>query len=65
MAQPSQEETSQDAKGNLLQQKQRNKDVLTSHDANRHGGEHIGDGIVGSGFNFQQGVGVIFQSQLF
>ena len=59
-----QEQAAQCADGDLLHQEQGDKHVLSSHDANRHGGKHVGDGVVGARLDLQQGVGVVLQGQL-
>ena len=55
-----QEQAAQGADGDLLHQEQGDKHVLSPHDAHRHGGEHVGDGVVGARLDLQQGVGVVF-----
>ena len=59
-----QEQAAQGADGDLLHQEQGDKHVLSSHDAHRHGGKHVGDGVVGARLDLQQGVGVVLQGQL-
>ena len=60
-----QQQTAQDPPRQLLEQKQRDHDLLPGHKPHCHRGQHIGDGVVGARFDLQQRVSMLLQRQLF
>ena len=61
---PSDEQTSGDSQSQLEKQRQRNGYFPAGDHGKQKDRQHIGDRIVGSGFQFQQRVRMVFQSQL-
>ena len=60
---PADDKAQAHAQDNLLGQQCGNVDVAAGRECGEHGGEHIGDGIVGARFDLEQRVGAAPQRQ--
>ena len=60
---PADDEAQAHAQDNLLSQQCGNVDVAAGRECGEHGGEHVGDGVVGARFDLEQRVGAALQRQ--